>query len=195
MKIVQPEDRICLMLDVAYMPFAVATARAAFYHMLKSHGHGINPDGHMITMDRILNKTVAIDANQPVMRSANDVWPIPTVFVTNHSFYFKKKKSKESVSLSDLYKHYKGVCQICLKKKPITDFSKEHIFPRSLGGDHSAMNLTLTCKRCNSVKGSQYPYRNANGELLKPAKIFVTGFFIPEDKLVREEWKPYLFRS
>ena len=131
---------------------------------------------------------------QPVMRSAHKIWMVPTVFVANQSFFFKKRDINKSVSIQDLYRKYRGTCQICLQKKNINEFSREHVFPKAKGGTDHEENLTLTCKRCNSLKSDIYPYYNINGHILKP-KVFATPFFIPEMNEMRDEWIPYLFKE
>lgn len=195
MKFVQPYDKVTLLLDRSYMPFQIATAKAIFYHLLKGHGKGIDAAGRHFEFDDVINKRLTFFPDQPCMRSASEVWPIPTVFITNSSFFFKSRKAKSglAVTLKDLHKHYKGICQICLRPKRISEFSKDHVLPRSKGGSDHDFNLVLACKSCNSRKGSEYPYKNVLGQVLKGAHIYSTGFFRPEENETREEWKPFLF--
>ena len=51
----------------------------------------------------------------------------------------------------------------------------EHIKPKSKGGDNDYFNLTLTCVKCNSRKGSIFPYYDYKGDVLKatPPKPFM----------------------
>lgn len=194
---VQPEDRVCLLIDIAYLPYAIATARSAFYHILKGHGQGVAPDGTHYSFDDLEKGYVPLAEDTPCMRSANKVWALPTVFKVNESFFFNKKKKnvkgEETVTLRQLYAYYQGVCQICYEHKHFSEFSKEHIFPRHLGGTDDSSNITLTCKRCNNLKGHQYPYHDKFGNPLQGIKIYKTGFFMPDKSLMREDWKPFLF--
>lgn len=204
MRFVQPNERVTLLLDRTYMPFQEATARAIFYHLLKGHGKGIDAEGRYFDFEEIHKPYMRWFDDQPCMRSGENValggrvqWPIPTIFVTNANFFYKRRKKKdgtiETATIRQLYDHYKGICQICGEKKKIGDFSKDHILPRSKGGTDHDFNLTLACKRCNSLKGSEYPYKNFKGEYIKPTKMFSTGFFMPPADRIRPEWRPFLF--
>lgn len=195
MQVVDPSERVCLFLEPSYMPRNILTARAAFYHTyIKQVGHGLDLNGNRITLESTENDNIVISPDQPVMRSAHKVWIIPTVFVANEQFFYRKKDTKKSVSLADLYRAHKGICQICLQRKPINEFSREHVFPKSKGGTDHVENLTLTCKKCNSIKSDIYPYYNIKGHLLKP-KNFGTPFFMPDEHEMREEWLPFLFQE
>lgn len=193
MEIVDPSTRVCLVLEPSYMPRQVCTARSAFYHLMKSHGHGLTITGEHMDWNLITTNNLVVSPDQPVMRSAHNVWPIPTIFVANQAFFYKKRKEKKSVSLMDLYKAYKGICQICLQHKQLKEFSRDHIFPQSKGGTDDAENLILACKQCNSHKSDIYPYYNVRGEMLKPKKFFNNGFFMPEVHDIRPEWESFLF--
>lgn len=174
------------------MPRNICTARSVFYHVLKGHGSGLDVNGNYINWEILQRPDLAIAPNQPVMRSAHNVWLIPTVFVANQSFFYKKKKDKKTVSLQELFRRYSGVCQICYNAKPLSEFSREHIFPRAKGGTDDPENITLTCKQCNSNKSDIYPYYNIHGHILKP-KNFGVPFYMPAEKEIRDEWLPFLF--
>jgi len=197
MKAVRPSEKVCLLLDETFMPFRVITARSAFYHLFKRHGNGITVEKQFFTWDDILNKTVLISDAQPVMRSASDVWVIPTVFKLNNHFFTKlrKLKAKKKISLRDLYDHYHGICQYCGNKKRYGQFSRDHVYPKSKGGSDEGFNLILSCIRCNGEKGDQFPYRNHKGEIVKPKGFYNVGtqesFFLTREP--REEWKTFLF--
>lgn len=193
MNVVDPSDKICLLLDKTNMPFRIVTARAAFYHLHKGHGQGVTTQGQVFVWDHILEDKVLISDDQPVMRSAHNVWAIPTIFIIN-SYFFKrmdKLKGRRKVSLRDLYYHYHGVCQYCGNKKHISQFSRDHFFPKSKGGSDDDFNLILSCKRCNSEKSDQFPYLNHEGKVVKPKGFYHSGFFLTHQP--RKEWRPYLF--
>jgi 5-methylcytosine-specific restriction endonuclease McrA len=193
MKAVDPAERVCLFLDNAHMPFSIATARAAFQQLCRKRGQAIDASGNYISWDDL--EYFVPYKEQPVMRSSTQVWIVPTIFVVNEFFYYRMRKRRGLSSLPSLkfiHKHYKGVCQICLEKKPYTEFSRDHVFPKALGGSNDLVNIVLACKRCNSLKGHAYPYLNKFGVEVKP-KIYANAFFVPDEKLIRSEWRPFLF--
>lgn len=207
MKIVQPDERCSLFVDVSRLPYNFGTAKAVFYHLMKGHGVGIDANGNPFTYQNMMDKNMAIFPDQPCMRSAPQdgkevLWPLPTVFICNHSFFFRagKKRGKPTVSQPkkvtprQLMKRYGGVCQFCLKPiKTIAEASHDHNFPRSLGGSDGEENAVLMHKNCNSNLGNQFPKFNVEGKEIKPKKVFATGFYVPDGIEVREEWRPYLF--
>lgn len=193
MQVVKPSERVCLLLDETFIPFRVITARAAFYHLLKKHGQGVTVQKQFFTWDELMSNQVQISDAQPVMRSANNVWIVPTVFRLSSHFFrpLKRLKNKKKVALKDLYHHYQGKCQYCGKRKHISQFSRDHYFPKSKGGSDDDFNLILSCKRCNNEKGDQFPYKDHEGNLVKPKGFYHTGFFLTREP--REEWKTFLF--
>lgn len=82
------------------------------------------------------------------------------------------------------------ICILCEKPKPVDEFSIEHIWPRSLGGDllGEAFETNGVCKRCNEVMGQwvdaaftkSWFVQNARAQLawrfLNPAKPKIVPF-------------------
>lgn len=68
----------------------------------------------------------------------------------------------EPVSLPNVFRRDKGICQICGLPVPM-DTSPEnmwgatvdHIVPLSIGGEHSMRNCQLSHRLCNSIKGQE----------------------------------------
>lgn len=46
------------------------------------------------------------------------------------------------------------VCWYCGKAMSPKQLTKDHVFPRSKGGDNNMDNIIMTCKACNSSKGN-----------------------------------------
>lgn len=202
MEIVKPQDKTTLLLDMHYMPFGIATARAAFYHTLKSKGKGIDAVGHHFDWNDLLENRISVYPDQPCLRSAHKAWPIPTIFVANHRFFYKdKKKSKIDHNhdglppLRDVYDFYEGMCCYCYEKiRNIKDASLDHYLPRSRGGGGGYKNIVLMHKLCNSGLGNQFPKKDAFGHEIEPRmKIYPSHFILPRGIEMREEWKPALF--
>ena len=196
MKFVQPNTQTTLLLDTAYMPFSVATARAAFYHMLKGVGSGIDSSGyHYSFRDGLPNVTMFKD--QPIMRSAKDIWPIPTIFVINRKFTPKNMRlDKDGLpSIKYVWEFYKGICQCCLKPVSLREASRDHVHPKSKGGWNDLSNIVLMHKRCNNRHADQFPKFNANGDIIEPDfRMKPAHYVLPANITMRDEWKPYLFQ-
>ncbi len=204
MKIVQPYTPTTLLLDVAYMPFGVATAKGAFYGVLKGTGKGLDAYGAPYDWDRMVKKNITVLPDQPCMRSApsvltgeDTVWPIPTVFVANHRFFFKPRKNKEDnlPSVREVFEFYKGVCCFCGEKiKHIKDASREHVHSRALGGENGVKNIALAHKLCNSLAGHAMPKLDKDGnEIVPKMRMFASHFILPAGMEIRDEWRQYLF--
>jgi hypothetical protein len=125
----------------------------------------------------------------PVMRSASNVWAIPTIAVVTEKFFRKSSSRRKLLTVRELALIYDNTCQYCLKKVPLRELTIAHIKPRALGGLNDNTNRTLACKRCNCSKGHSFPHPNINGETVDaPA---VPSFVVGKNSL-RPEWEPFL---
>jgi 5-methylcytosine-specific restriction endonuclease McrA len=201
MKIVQPNEVTTLLLDPAYMPFGVATARGAFYAILGGKGSGIDADGTPYKWDQYVSRNISVLPDQPVMRSgfnpaySSNVWVIPTVVVVNSKFFFKRRRETNSLpSLKEVYDFYKGVCCFCHSKVKFSESSREHVHSRALGGSNHSDNIALSCKRCNSLAGHAMPKLDIHGnEVQAKMRIRPAHYLLPSSIEPRKEWAPFLF--
>lgn len=79
------------------------------------------------------------------------------------------------ISLSNLYrreKFYQGVvrCFCCGLPVTVEDASREHKWPKSLGGSNDVSNLSISHKQCNFKRSNGI----ATGEVPKDKKIYAT---------------------
>lgn len=58
-----------------------------------------------------------------------------------------------------------GICHLCGKKPPRHLIELDHLVPLSKGGNHTADNLRVSCRRCNRVRN--------DGRL--PAQLLLVG--------------------
>ena len=203
MNVVKLTDLTTLLLDQAHMPFGLATAKAAFYHMLKNKGAGLDADGNTYEFADMLDENLSVFPDQPCIRSVNKVWPIPTVFIANHRFFYHSKKKCAKVDpnhdglppLKEVFDFYDGTCCFCYEKiKHIRDASRDHYVPRSKGGGGGFKNIVLMCKSCNSNLGNQWPKKDAFGLEIEPKmKIYPSHFMLPHGMEPRKEWLKPLF--
>ena len=202
MKIVNPDTPTTLLLDMTYMPFGVATAKGAFYCLLKNRGKGLDAYGVPFDWDKLVSGNISLSADQPCMRSApkdgkDVVWPIPTVVACNHRFFFKPRKRGEDnlPPLGEVYDFYQGMCCFCGEKiKHIRDASREHVHSRALGGSDGIRNIVLAHKLCNSLAGHAMPKLDKDGnEIIPKMRVYPSHFVLPRNVDTREEWKQFLF--
>jgi hypothetical protein len=58
------------------------------------------------------------------------------------------------ITLSKLYKRDKGICHICnTRVNRLSDASRDHVIPKSLGGRGVTHNIALAHRWCNKQKG------------------------------------------
>lgn len=210
MKVVKPNEITTLLLDPSYLPFGVATARAAFYSLLKGKGSGLDANGVPYRWDKYVTRNIAVAQGQPVMRSGfntaylDNVWAIPTVFIANQDFFFKRKKLRKIEdesrpaalpSLREVYDYYNGVCCFCFEKVPYNKASREHVHSKAFGGGNHEDNIALACMSCNSRAGHQMPKLDIYGrEIEAKMKIKPAHYVLPTSVQSRPEWAPYLFK-
>lgn len=129
-------------------------------------------------------------ADQPVLRSGHDVWPIPTVALTTTRFF--KHKPNGKVTIQKLAKHYKNICQICNNHFPTSELTIEHVVPRAKDGQTDESNCIPTCRSCNSQKADTFPYFDVDGvDLEKKVKTLPT-FLVAAGTERRKEWEDYI---
>ena len=201
MKLVSPETQTSLSLNKYHQTGGrIFTARAAIRHLITGRVKGVAADGYVYDWTGEVswsNGNVPLHEDQPYIRSAPDSmgnekrWYIPTVVVCSEHFGYHSHKG-ENVSLKKVFAVYKGICQFCLESIPYAQATKDHLFPKSLGGTNHDFNIVLSCRRCNNKKDSQYPYFNAEGKEVK-SRYMNSGILIPDEKDMRPEWRPYFY--
>jgi 5-methylcytosine-specific restriction endonuclease McrA len=211
MQLVLTSDRTTLLLNSSWQAFGFMNARACFKKLITNQIKGVDSDGNVVSwygddLDRYpaiesslswKGNRVGLFENHPYMRSAPDPLTgeptrhyIPTIAVCSHHFGFRSSKG-DSVSTRTIYNIYKGVCQYCHEHIPLKDATKDHVYPKHLGGSNHDFNLVLACRACNNKKDNIYPYFDKNGKEVIPRKV-VNGLVV-DVNTVRPEWKVHLF--
>lgn len=195
---VSSSENLVLLLTHYWTPLNVTSVKEGLKKLMgaKERFHKTRPkvvavagDGNTCDWDTWLEYKHGFYPEQPFIRSVNHVIPVPTILLTTANFTYNAKRKP---SLKYLYKKYEGLCQICGNHFPQNQLTIEHIKPKSKGGDNDYFNLTLTCVKCNSRKGSIFPYYDFKGDILKaepPKPFYEVG------NVIREEWKPFLFKN
>lgn len=61
----------------------------------------------------------------------------------------------DTISVHELFKRDKGICQICKNRVGPSEASIDHIVPISKGGPHTWDNVQLSHESCNYKKGAK----------------------------------------
>lgn len=211
MKLADLKDKTTLLLDKHWQPIAYLTARAAFRHLITGRIKGVDANEYVATYDgsdldtypsignsiNWKDQTVALHPDQPYLRSApNPVTGeetrnyIPTIGICTNHFGLPGLKA-ENMSLHAVYKAYKGYCQYCWEHIPFRLATKDHVYPKHLGGSNHDFNIVLACQPCNNAKGGQYPHLDKFGKEPKPRTI-INGFVVNMENM-RPEWRKPLY--
>jgi 5-methylcytosine-specific restriction endonuclease McrA len=187
---VKASDRTTLLLNNAWQPITVVTARAAFNHLLRRRISAIDCNGAVFHSLESWNKLADFHNDQPCLKSAKDKWPIPTIIIVTSKFFKRPKKSK--LTIYELAKLCDYTCQYCLEKFPLKDLTIDHVHPKSKGGDDSHSNRVLSCGKCNRRKGNLTPWYDKNGNIPTPPEI---PRIILQASTIREEWEPFIAKA
>ena len=87
MNAVTANTKTTLLLNNAWQPITVVTARAAFSHLHKRRISALDKDGNVFHSLDTWNCLAEYYDDQPFLRSAHAGWPIPTVIVVNSKFF------------------------------------------------------------------------------------------------------------
>lgn len=192
------KETTTLILSHYWTPIGVTSARDAIVKLSRSqnmswdetHIKAITRDGNCVNWEQWIDPGVSnYYSNQPMLRTRNAFYPVPTILLTT-SRWVHRTKNKPTVKY--MYKRYSGVCQICGEHKPIKQMTLEHIMPKSKHGTDDWFNMTMTCVPCNTKKDDIYPYYNHKGdELSAPAQWSHFHTFAKN----RPEWADFIFKQ
>lgn len=187
MNAVTANTKTTLLLNSAWQPTTIVTARAAFSHLNKKRISALDKHSNVFHSLDSWNSIAEYYEDQPCLKSVNKVWPIPTVIIVTDKFFRRHKKKK--LSLFDLAKICDYTCQYCFEKFPLKQLSLDHIIPKSKNGPCEHDNLVLSCVFCNRLKGSEYPWYNIKGEIPKPPQI---PTLMLNASTIRHEWLTFI---
>lgn len=187
MNAVTANTKTTLLLNNAWQPITVVTARAAFGHLHKRRITALDKNNNVFHSLDTWNQLAEFHDDQPSLKSAKSEWPIPTVIVVNSKFFRKPKKKK--LTLYDLARLCDYTCQYCFEKFPLKQLSIDHLVPKSRRGSDEHDNRILCCRSCNLAKSNFQPWYDKNGEIPVPPSI--PTLMLNTDK-IREEWSYFL---
>lgn len=165
-------NRAVLVLNSAYVPDRITSARRAFTLVMKGAAVVEEVSPYMVHTDKI------------------DI-PIPAVIRLMK--YHRTPRSTRTVSRKGVMLRDQFTCQYCATKFPVGDLTIDHVIPRSRGGPNTWSNMVSSCKPCNSRKGDRTP-QEAGMELpRKPVQLSVHAKVRLLQPVDSEVWDRYLF--
>ena len=195
--IARPEDSTTLLLSYSWMPINITTAKEGLRKLVSAGSRDkrdptikvLSGSGEPLCWESWIDGGESTYySNQPFLRTASRLYPVPTIILTSSNWGYK---TKDKPNIKYLYSRFNGVCQICGESGSLKSMSIEHILPKSLHGTDDGYNITITCKKCNSRKSNIYPYKDfKNRELTAPKPLPFFHTFLKE----RPEWGPFLFK-
>ena len=95
------------------------------------------------------------DPNARYIRTPTLALQVPEVIrLTN---YNRVPRQDVHLSRRSIYERDDGCCQYCGVRVPFSEYTLEHVVPRSRGGYTRWENAVVSCPRCNARKGNRTP--------------------------------------
>ena len=123
------------------------------------------------------------------IRSANDLFPIPSVIKL--AYMIKRPRPQRKLTRFEIFNRDQYTCQYCGRKT--RQLTIDHIIPRYRGGQQTWENMVSACIPCNRRKAGRTP-REAGMKLIAPPQRPRDNhlFYIPDQLEVHHEWLKYL---
>ena len=191
---VQAGDTTTLVLDGSYQPIGFFTARSAVHHLINGRSKAYDSYGNLCNWEEWMSASHQPDCDH--MHTPNFRFVVPCIMVITHFFGNLNAIdfSRRQASLEHIYRIYKGVCQYCLEKIPMSKATKDHVYPKSMGGWDCSSNLVLSCFKCNSKKSDTFPYHNKHGEEVRPMNLLPLHHNILYQPKLKDGWKFFLYQ-
>jgi len=112
------------------------------------------------------------------IRTSGGIYKLPTAIVLVEYVNIPYKNCH--INRRNILRRDKFTCQYCEKVLSSSEYTIDHLIPRSRGGKNTWKNLVTSCRKCNTKKANRTP-KEANMKLLKEPKeptrdfIHITG--------------------
>lgn len=126
--------------------------------------------------------------DEDFIRTSSIFIKVPEVIF--YTRYDKLPKAKVTFSRRAIFLRDEGICQYCSKKIP-TEWTLDHINPRSLGGITEWRNVCLCCVFCNRKKANR-TLKQAGMKLLKEPTVPKATLFKGNIVKPLKSWSAFL---
>jgi 5-methylcytosine-specific restriction endonuclease McrA len=156
-----------LVLDVSYRPMTCASWETAIVWVLEKVVEVVDeyPDRYIRTPNWKVNMPSVVRMLRSVPRRRG------------------VKFSRQNVYARD-----RGRCQYCGERVPRSEYTYDHVVPRSLGGRTSWENVVVACVPCNQRKGGRTP---AQAKMF-PHSLPVKPKRLPDMPGLSMTWQPHM---
>ena len=157
----------------------------------------------VVSLSRAINlvlseKAVIVEQTGEFLRTVRTKFPVPSVIALRRYINVPRRQahwSRKGVLLRDNHVCiYCGVMPGSLSRDKVltkTDFTVDHIVPRSRGGKDQWTNTACACYHCNHRKGSRLPHE-AGMKMLWEPKIPRTSYLVIAVGSGPDAWKRYV---
>lgn len=157
----------------------------------------------VITVPRAINlilagKAVVVEQSGNFLRTVRDKYPIPSVIALRTYMNVPRRRahwSRKGVLIRDSYTCvYCGAQPGTAERSKVlvkSDFTVDHILPRSRGGKDQWTNTACACYACNHRKGNRLP-NEAGMKLLWEPKTPRTSYLVIAVGSGPDAWKRYI---
>lgn len=157
----------------------------------------------VITVPRAINlllagKAVVVEQTGKFLRTVRDQFPVPSVIALRTYVNVPRRRShwsRKGVLMRDNYTCiYCGAKPGTIQKGKVlskTDFTIDHIKPKSRAGKDTWSNTACACAHCNHRKGNRLPHESGMRLMWEP-KIPRTSYLVVAVGNGPDAWKRYI---
>lgn len=95
-------------------------------------------------------------------------------------------------SFDNVYARDEGCCLYCGAHVPRCEATRDHVVPRSQGGETSFENVATSCERCNSLKADRTPAQAGMTLRRQPVRPAPFTVFPKGRRTIPKEWRRFL---
>ena len=190
-----------LLLNKFYSPIGVVSVKDAFIKLSKGRAEVVHvEDGYYKGYDfntwaelSALKQELGIESDEDYISTSSLELALPKVIRTLEYAEFKDEKAVGNPTRKTILYRDKKTCQYCGKVFPSSGLNRDHVIPRSRGGENTWENLVASCFKCNTKKDNRTP-KEAGMKLLstpvKPKFIPNNDFVIKDKRYIT--WKHFV---
>lgn len=179
-----------LVLNKAYVPVHIISWQRAISLMYTDHAEALDQNYQSYTFSQ-WNESEH-DPSMARVHSVNSEIVVPSVI--RLKIYNHLPKQAVRFSRQNIFQRDQHICQYCGGRFHRQDLTKDHIIPKSKGGENTWDNIVTCCKTCNRKKGDR-SLQECGMKLLKlpiePSWIMIVHKRLSHNHC-REEWNNFL---
>ena len=178
-----------LVLNKYFVPITVTSLKRAFIMLYGGLAKAVG--GDYVTFDFDSWSQLSALKEDDSIRTVSRIIKVPRVIIVIR--YDKMPRNETKFNRLNIFRRDGGKCQYCGKEFPKSEFTIDHVTPRSFGGKSVWDNVVCACPKCNRRKGGRTPEQAKMRLITKPKKPNWDPFSNFYVRTIRyKEWKPFL---